>query len=193
MAPGQAGLPRGVPCPGAQPVSGCTGLRVPMQRARWALWETPPGPVLEATKQGVGRSHWEPPQEKSSWPGTEGWQPRPSQTLLHPCSSCTHALVLVRLVCCLHTLIPLQSALLPPSPPTEHPAPGTVSHPDTSCPGIPAPHPPSVLARQPLHRAVAMLLVLIRQRWVPALREIPGASPGLDGHSEGCRGPPVTY
>lgn len=179
MASGQAGLPRGV--------------RVPMQRARWAFWETPPESPLEEAKQAIRKSHWELPEEKSSQPGAERWQeaeggqPSSSQTLLHPCSSCTHASVLVRLVSFPH-LVPLQSAPLSP-PQTELPGPGIASHPDTSYPGIPAPHPPSVLPRQPRHGAVGMLWALIRRLRAPALWEILRA----DGHSEGCTGLPVTY
>lgn len=176
MASGQAGLPRGV--------------SIPMQKARWAFWETPPGSLLEEATQAVRKSHWELAEEKSSWPGAEGWQEaegRQPQTLLHPCSSCTRASVLVRLVSFPH-LVPLPSAPLSP-PQTEHPGPGIASHPDTSCPGIPAPHPPSALPRQPRHGAVVMLRALIRRPRAPALWEILGA----DGHSEGCRGLPVIY
>lgn len=162
VAPGQAELPRGVPCPMAQPVSGHTGLRVPVQRARWALWETPTGSPLEAAIQAVGRSHWELPQREEQLARNRGVagergqaaqlcsDPPPPMQLLHSCVGTGLTGLLFA-----HP-VPLESAPLSP-PQTEHPAAGTVSHPDMSCPGIPAPHPPSVLARQPLHRAVAML------------------------------------
>lgn len=54
--------------------------------------------------------HWKQPNRE--WEDPTGNLPRnrgvPAQVFsdssLHPCNSCTHALVLVRLVCCLHTL-----------------------------------------------------------------------------------------
>lgn len=72
--------------------------------------------------------------------------------------------------------------------PTPDRAPSTVSHPDTSCPGIPAPHPLSVLPRQPPHGAAVMLWVPITRPRAPALQEIPGASRGLTGTARGAEG-----
>lgn len=71
-----------------------------------------------------------PRKEKRSGPGTEGWheaegkQTSPSQTPLHSCSSCIHALVLVRLVSCLPTLSPSSQHLFPhPRQSTQQPGP----------------------------------------------------------------------
>lgn len=104
----------------AQPTSGCTGLRVPVQRARWALWETPPGSPLEAAKQAVGKIPLgTSPKGKAVGQGQRGGrrQRASNPALLRPSS--THAalaLALVRLV----LTVPLQSAPLSP-PRTEHP------------------------------------------------------------------------
>lgn len=141
------------------------------------------------------------PKGKSSWPGTEWWQeaegrqlpaslnpalPSPSST--HAAFALVHGYWLDWSPVCIPCPPPISTSF-----PIPDRAPRTMSHPDTSCPGIPAPHLPSVLLRQPLCRAAVMLWVLIT--W--PLSACPAGDtqhfPSADRHSEGCRGLPVTY
>lgn len=176
----------------AQPTSGCTGLRVPVQRARWALWETPPGSPLEAAKQAVGKIPLgTSPKGKAVGQGQRGGrrQRAGSPALLRPSS--THAalaLALVRLVSCLHTLSPSSQHLFP------HP--GQSTHRVTSrhvMPWHPGP-PPSLCAGETTPARGS-------GDAVGADKAAPGACPAgdtrrlprADGHGEGSRTLPVTY
>lgn len=182
------------------------------------LWETPPGLALRAAKQAVGRVQ---PAGKSSRLGRERWReaqsrqlpapldpalPQAGQTLLHPHSSCTSALVAGEIALLFAQPVPLQPAPLPP-PQMEHPAslpPGMGPAPTDStsaghrarnqtchAPTPPAPHPPFCAGETT--PAVGSGDAAGADKVAPeppAPGEIPTASPRADGESEESRGLP---